>query len=307
MKQVIPVHLIFFAFPFILCASDIDVVFIGISQGSAPAFEETLDRRVRENLSTLKEIALIDYLQTQTFRRKIRFDEFPTVSRKLVETLKQYSSDSAVFVWGSVKNNTFTGMRKNAIREYIRGEMTLTLNIYSLRYKNYAFIGDVQSSFEKPKGFIFFGDAKQDMAVSATDRKEMIDRLLDLAARKSASLIAAVIQSERLHAAKESETAGAKSYEVPSVSDMFNVPSVEAASVEKNRKKNAPAPGPYSPQKAPPPAKDTLSSKKQTSPQATDTLALRKQPPPPSAKPDSVPTAVKAAPLIDTVKEKEKK
>jgi hypothetical protein len=196
--------------PFALFAKGIDVVFIGLSQGGAPAFEETLDRRIREDLSTLPGLAIIDYLQTQSFRRKIRFDEFPTVSRKLIESLRQYSSDSTVFVWGSIKNCTLAGKRKSLIKGYIHGNIVLTLNVYSLRYKNYAFCGDVQTGYEKSKGFIFFGDAENEIIVSTPERSEMTDHLIDQAARKSASLIATIIQSEQLHAAKEADVAGAK-------------------------------------------------------------------------------------------------
>ena len=292
-------RLFFFMFPLacasVLFAKDLDVVFVGITEGSAPAIEETLDRRVRENLSTFPDLAVTDFPQTQSFRRKIRFDEYPVVSRKLVESLKQYTADSTVFVWGAVKNCTFTGIRTQAIRAKIRGEIVLTLTIYSLRYKTYAFAGDVRAELEKNKGYIFFGDAEKDIIVSAADRSEMMKGLIDQAARKSASLIETVIQSERLHAAKEADVANVKSYEVPSLSDMFNMPSVEAASVSKVRKR--PTAGVESLPPAGhtrPPANDTASSKKPT-------------PPLPAVKKDTTLPASPAGPAIDTVKSKEKK
>jgi hypothetical protein len=278
-----------------LFARNIDVVLIGLTQGSSPAFEETLDRRIRENLSTSGDLSITDYVQTQSFRRKIRFDEFPTVSRKLVESLKQYTTDSTVFVWGRIKNCTITGARKKLIRGFIRGEFTITLNIYSLRFKNYAFAGDIQASVEKDNGFIFFGDADKEIIVSATDRSELMDRLLDQAARKSASLITTVVQSERLLAAKEADAAGVQSYEVPSVSDMFNMPSVEAASVNKNRKRTASA-------------TESPALPKQTQFPAADSTLSKKQPAvSPTIKPDPAPSASKPGPPIDTVKAKSQK
>ena len=301
MKRIAFFSSLLFAFPFILFAKDIDLIFIGISQGSAPAFEETLDRRIRENLSTLQEMHITDYLQTQSFRRKIRFDESPTVSRKLVESLKQYSSDSAVFVWGRIKNYMVAGKRMKVIRGFIRGEIVLTLNVYSLRYKNYAFSGDVQTSLEKPKGFIFFGNAEKEIIVSPSERKEMTDKLLDQAARKSASLIATIIQSERLHAAKEAENAGAKSYEAPSVSDMFDVPSVEAASVDKDRKKSSAVSDTLlSKEQANPQSSDTLSSNNQTTPATPDTISSKMQTTP--ATQDAIPSKMQTTPTTqDTI------
>ncbi len=274
----------------LLFAKDLDVVFIGITEGSAPAFEETLDRQVRENLSAYQDIAVTDFAQTQSFRRKIRFDEYPVVSRKLVESLKQYTADSTIFVWGRVKNSSFTGMRRKAIRAVIRGEIALTLTIYSLRYKTYAFTGDVQADLEKNKGYVFFGDAEKEIMVSAADRTEMMNRLIDEAARKSASLIETVIRSERLHAAQAADVAGAKAYEVPSLSDMFNMPSVEAASVNNIRRRPTQAaelPTPVKP--AQPPAAEMPASK-------TPAPSL------PAGKP--TPPASPAGPAIDTVKKK---
>jgi hypothetical protein len=274
--------------PFSLFAKDIDVVFIGLSEGGAPAFEESLDRRVRENISTLPGLAILDYLQTQSFRRKVHFDDFPTVSRKLIESLRQYTTDSTVFVWGRIKSSTLSGKRKSLIKGFIQGNLALTLNVYSLRYKNFPFCGDVQTSYEKSKGLIFFGDAEKDIIVSTPERSEMTDHLVEQAARKSASLIATIIQSEQLHAAKEADVAGAKAYEVPSVSDMFNMPSVEAATIGKNRKIPPVAPAPVM---APAPA---------------PVLAPKPLAPAPAApvpiKADSAKTPPKTAPPIDTVK-----
>jgi hypothetical protein len=279
MKQAAYVALFVSIIPISLFAKDIDVVFIGLSEGSAPAFEESLDRRVRENMSTLPGLAIADYLQTQSFRRKIRFDDFPTVSRKLIESLRQYNTDSTVFVWGRVKSSTLSGKRKSLIRGVIQGDLALTLNVYSLRYKTYAFCGDVQTSYEKSKGFIFFGDAEKDIFVSTPERGEMTDHLVEQAARKSASLIATIIQSEQLHAAKEADVKGVKAYEVPSVSDMFNMPSVEAANIGKNRKLPTPSPAPVTVQKpagpapaAPVPVKADSAKAPQKTAQPIDTV-----------------------------------
>jgi hypothetical protein len=276
--------------PIFLFAKDIDVVFIGLSEGSAPAFEETLDRRVRENMSTLPGLAIADFLQTQSFRRKVHFDEFPTVSRKLIESLRQYTTDSTVFVWGRIKSCTLIGKRKSLFKGFIQGDLALTLNVYSLRYKTYAFCGDVQTSYEKSKGFIFSGNAANDIIVSTPDRNEITDQLLTQAARKSASLIATIIQSEQLHAAKEADVAGAKAYEVPSVSDMFNMPSVEAATIGKNRKPPSPTPASVI---APKPAPAIAPKPAASAPAA-----------PVPIKADSAIAPQKSAPPIDTVKGK---
>ena len=224
-------------FPMVILPKGIEVVVIGVGPGGAPSFEDAFDMRLREDLSIAPELYTADYLQTQNYRRKVRFDDYPTVSRKLVESLKQYCSDSTIFVWGRIKNYSIDGVRKYLIGSAIRGEITFTLNMYSLRYKDYAFSGDVTCGFEKRKGLVFFGPVDEELHISGSERAEIVDKIVDLAARKSTAMILAVIRGEGLRAAKESSAGGMDAYQVPSVQDVFSVPSVEGASVNKNRKK----------------------------------------------------------------------
>jgi hypothetical protein len=274
-------YLLSLCFVSFLWAKDLEIVVIGMASGGAPAFEETFDKRLRENLSTMPDLFLVDYLQTQLYRQKIRFNEFPTVSRKLVESLKQYSSDSALFIWGQIKDYSVKGIRRRMIRGYIHGEIVVTLNIYSLRYKNYAFSGDIHVDAEKPKGFLFFGDAENEVLISGIEKNGIIDQLIDKAALQSSMIIAAIMRGERLHAAKESDAKNMSKYEVPSVSDMFTVPSVEAASINKTRKK-------------PVTTSDTLSRPNKS---------VQKKP----EKNDSLGQAQKTKPMIDTIRAGEKK
>jgi hypothetical protein len=226
-------------FPLALWAKGIEVVVVGVGSGGAPSFEDAFDKCLREDLSTMPELYVADYLQTQSYRRKIQFDNYPTVSRKLVESLRQYCSDSTLFVWGKIKNYSVAGVRRYLVRGMVRGEITFTLSMYSLRYKDYAFSGDVQCGFEEPVGLVFFGPVDEHVHVSGSKRAEITDKLVDLSARKSADMIMAVVRSEGLKAARESNAGGMEAYQIPSVQDVFSVPSVEGASVNKNRKKTA--------------------------------------------------------------------
>jgi hypothetical protein len=219
-------------------AKEIETIVIGLTSGGAPAFEESFDKRLRENLSNFPELYTADYLQTVRYRSKIRFDEFPTVSRKLVESLKQYCSDSTVFIWGAVKNYSVRPVRKNLIQGVARGEITISLTMYSLRYKDYAFCGDVAYECEEPKGFVFFGPIDESMHIPGSQRAEITDKLVNGASQKSADLIMTVIRNELAHAEKEAGAGAMDSYQIPSVQDVFSVPSVEGASVNKNRKKS---------------------------------------------------------------------
>ena len=216
----------------------VDLVFLGVLGNDAPAIENTFDARLREALSVNPDFHVIDYLTSQDYRRRIKFDDFPTVSRRLVEGVRDLSADSTVFVWVSVKSRFVKPVRRWLVKASAYAELTLTLNIYSLRYKDYAFIGDVTSSAEKSEDFIFFYPLET-VHISAADQVELTGNMVNAAAFRTADLISAVVRSEKQRAAFSSDSSGMSKYKAASISDMFNVPSVEAANVDRGRKKPA--------------------------------------------------------------------
>jgi len=224
-----------------------DLVFLGVLGDDAAILEKSFDMRIREAISVSNDCHVQDYLTSQDFRRRISFDDFPTVSRKLVENLRQFSNDSTTFIWVTVKNHTIKPERKWLVKASAHGKLLLTLTMYSLRYKEYAFIGDVSVDFEKPEGWVFFDDLDRDFHMSATDKQEIIDQLVDSAAFKSADLISAVEKSEKNHYALSSDSSSISKYKASSISDMFNVPSVEAANVDRARKRDSRATAPVAP------------------------------------------------------------
>lgn len=249
-----------------------DLVFLGVLGNDAPAIETSFDKRLREALSVNPEYHIIDYLTSQNFRRRIKFDDFPTVSRRLVEGLRDFSNDSAVFVWASVKSRSITPVRRMLVKASAYAELTLTLNIYSLRFKDYAFIGDVKTGAEKSEGFIFFLPLETNVHISAPDQVELNDKLISAAAFRCADLIGTLVNSEKQRALFSSDSGNMSKYKAASISDMFNVPSVEGKNVEQGRKKPAPAavvptPAPTpAPAPAPTPGPAAVSNAKTTAP-----------------------------------------
>jgi hypothetical protein len=277
-------------------AIGVDLVFLGVLGHDAPAIEKAFDTRMREALSVNPEFRMLDYLASQDFRQRIGFDDFPTVSRRLVEGLRQFNSDSTVFVWVSVKDRSIKPVRRWWVRASACGEMTLTVNMYSLRYKEYAFIGDVTASAEKPQGFIFFYPLEKGVHISALDQQEITERLVAAAAFRSAELVTAVVKSEKQRALLVSDSSGMSRYKATSISDMFNVPSVEGANVERGRKREQKTSPPENVQK-PLPAKEP--DKK---PSVPATKSKAKQDTIPASAPDS-----SALPAKDTTKSSNEK
>jgi hypothetical protein len=286
-----------FMFPAAGGAVGVDLVFLGVLGNDAPAIEKGFDTRMREALSVNPEYHMLDYLASQDFRQRINFDDFPTVSRRLVEGLRQFSSDSTVFVWASVKGRMIKPVRRWWFAASAVGELTLTLNMYSLRYKEYAFIGDVKASAEKSEGLIFFYPLETGVHISALDQQEITDNLVNQAAFRCADLITAVVKSEKQRVVLGSDSSGMSKYKAASISDMFNVPSVEGANVERSRKRapaippasQSPAPSAATPQK---PASLPAASPVQAPAQTAAPAANGKPTAPPSdsaAKPQAKP------------------
>jgi hypothetical protein len=258
------IFFVWILFPTPGCAVGVDLVFLGVLGNDAPAIENSFDARLREALSVNPDFHVIDYLTSQDYRRRIKFDDFPTVSRRLVEGLRDLSADSTVFVWVSVKSRSVKPVRRWLVEASAYAELTLTLNIYSLRYKDYAFIGDVTSSAEKSEDFIFFYPLET-VHISAADQVELTGNLVNAAAFRTADLVSAVVRSEKQRAAYSSDSSGMSKYKAASISDMFNVPSVEAANVDRGRKKPASVTAPK-PQPEPAPVASPPSNTKQAAP-----------------------------------------
>jgi hypothetical protein len=220
-----------------------DLVFLGLMGNDAPAIETNFDRRLRDALAVTPDYHLADYQASMEFRRRINFDENPVVSRRLVETLRQFTNDSTVFAWAVVRENTLKPVRQWLVRSAIEGDITLTLNVYSLRFRDYTFIGDVHATFTKPKDYIFFYPLERGTHVSALDRTEITAHLIDSASLRAATMISAVVRSEFAKSAKLNDTADISKRRESGISDMFNMPSVEPATVEVGRKKQTQSPG----------------------------------------------------------------
>jgi hypothetical protein len=227
-------------FPGVLFASS-DIVFLGVLGDDSPTMEKGFDKRLREVLSVSPEYRVTDYLESMEFKNRINFNDYPTVSRRLVESLRLYSNDSTIFIWASVKHLTLKPVRTWLVRARIDADIALTLTVYSLRFKEFSFIGDVHGSASKSKVFIFFYPLERGVHISALDRSEIVETLIDQAALQSATMITAVVRSEKAKVARGPDTLEMKKTKEPTISDMFNVPYAEPKSLEKKTAKPSPS------------------------------------------------------------------
>ena len=213
-----------------ICFAGSEVVFIGLYGEGAPAVEKTYDRLLREHLSVLPQIHSADYIQAQRFANMIKFDTYPTVSENLVKSLITLASDTTLFVWGTIKKYRIKPIRKAFFFSKLKGELTIGLNMYSLSRGKYAYSGNVKAVTFKSKGMVGFRPVEKVVHISALDRAEILEELEYDAVQASGRMISAVVHSESFQTDK-GET-GVNTYEVPSMSDVFSVPSVDAQAVD---------------------------------------------------------------------------
>jgi hypothetical protein len=224
--------ILFFAF---VCSAK-DIAFIGLNGEKAPAVEKTFDRLIREHLSVIPDVKSVDYLQIQKYQQIIFFSDNSTVSESLVELLEKYAPESTLFVWGWVKDYRITAVRRKLFNAALKGELTIGLTMYSLSEKKFAYSGNVKAEDYKSKGLIFFGSVDQSVHATALDRAEILEKLVNQAVENSGRIISAVAKSQTFTNNKDSDV---QQYKVPSISDVFSVPSLEAPNLDQGNSKNS--------------------------------------------------------------------
>jgi hypothetical protein len=221
---------ILFPFHILIHAGVREAVFIGLTRGGAPAIELTFDKLLRDQLAVQPTILISDYLQTQHYSSLIRFHEFPVVSRTLVESIEKFASDTTLFIWGTITKSSITPQRKNLIMASIKGEVDITLTIYCLAKKEYAYTGKIHAEATRPKGIILTQSVSSTIHADAIDQSALMDECSAQAVRKAIDIINGVVRNlTSTDAAVAPENT--ESYMVPSISDVFSIPSIEARKI----------------------------------------------------------------------------
>jgi hypothetical protein len=217
---------------FTLSAANIEVLYLGLLPGQAPAFERTLDRTLREHLTGARTYSLIDQERTETFSEAIDFQRYPSISPRMIDALGRYFNDSTLVVWVRLKRMVVSGARQGWFGSVINGALEADMVMYSLHVKAYSFVGHVQCSATK-KGPILWFDPADKMEITALDKLEIWEELAARAAHKSSDIIgmivrAAIAEENRYNTINERE----KKLHPPTINDIFDFPSVETDTLD---------------------------------------------------------------------------
>jgi hypothetical protein len=207
-----------------------EVVFIGITGDGAPAIEKTFDMQLRKRLSTQSSLYLADCIVSQRYARLIKFNYFPVVSRELVESIEAFATDTTLFVWGTIKKCNVSTVRKNVLQTAIKGELELSLTVYSLDTREYSYSGIIYADVLHPGEFAPFVDVHSTSHIDAIKRQEVLQDCVDEAVTKTTSMINALVLKKI--GEKSVVPADVEENKVPSIYDVFTVPSLKAPEID---------------------------------------------------------------------------
>ncbi|MFP4015133.1 MAG: hypothetical protein ACLFVQ_13685 [Chitinispirillaceae bacterium] len=205
-----------------------NIVFLGLSGPEAASIEESLEPKLRSRLSTMRDFKTADFIKSQQYKDKISFDRYPVVSEALVRKLEAIAPDSAIFVWGTVKEYQIQPKRHLLLGARIEGKLTINYTMYNLAERSYAYSGEVKADAVRGKGIVLFRPVDQAVHITALDRIELLEELENEITEGSASLISIVARSAKFSSKTEESDQEVEKYKVPSVEDVYKVPEIDA-------------------------------------------------------------------------------
>jgi len=224
-----------FFLPAVLCfAASLpaaEVAYLGLMPGGAPSFEEGFDRSIRENLLVNPDIGLLEDETVRLLKQKVDFSRNPAVSRSLVRRLMGSVEDSTVLIWGAVENYSIRPLRRYLLGAAIESEITVSLNIYGLYFRSYAYSGRIRCRTELDKGMVWFYPLST-VHITAGDRMKALESLQQEAVGHTISLVGAILRSEEKKVKMYEQKFGFKKVEDPNIGDLFQMPSMTGDSVE---------------------------------------------------------------------------
>jgi hypothetical protein len=227
----------------VMCHASVDLLFVGVTEGGAPSFEKSFEVLLRDYFAVAPNIMLVDLNSIDRFRSKLGHGSIIPLDRANIEYMSRHGMDSTLIVWCTIRKYDLTVCRKRIFGSDLVGTAEIKVSMYFLRDKNYLYAGDVIANVHSRGPFLFFDNVKETRP-SASDVVSMTESLIKDATTKTMHMISAVISarlSGEVKTAAISE-AGVDRYKEPSLSDVFNVPSIEGDMLEPTPEDLAPAP-----------------------------------------------------------------
>ncbi|MDG5815239.1 hypothetical protein QA601_09130 [Chitinispirillales bacterium ANBcel5] len=218
-------------------AKTAEVAFLGFRGDGAPQIEKTFERMLRERLSINPEFKTVDVATVESLVRRINFYHHDQLSFKELDSIHKYLSDSTLVAWTNITSCKFRPVRRQIIRKAIEGKLSVELGIYCLGHKRHIFSGLIEVTAEEMKGFHFFGSVEKKTHITATERTELLDRLVKKAVNELDRMIALTVRTTPpLPSPQDQSTEVTRT---PTISDIFTMPSMESQPVAEEQEEPA--------------------------------------------------------------------
>ncbi len=225
---------IFLLFLFtIIFPQNIKILFLGIVPGGAPEFEKRFENQLRKEITLLTDTDIADFNDIEYLKRKTDFFDSPILSRSFIQSLNNISNPNAkiLVIWGVINEFNIKPKRYLLFGARAIGLLSMELTMYSLNFKEYIYYGEVECYSSELKPPIFFNDVNKHINIFASDRAKIIKELNRQAVSKSIAIIKSVTTNFRLNGDLNSNSDKIKGKKVPSVSELFDIPSVEKPNI----------------------------------------------------------------------------
>jgi hypothetical protein len=185
-----PVPALLLAFLPIAAWCGTPVIFIGLSGKSAPGIEKNLSMLIEERLSTIGDVFLIMNEESKNLQSHINQYSYPAITAPLIKALKRFAPDSALIVWGRVRECSIKPARHYFFNAQINALLNIELTMFNMGTHSYAYIGDAKANLKRDKGFIlWFGSIEDAVQISASERSELLESLQVEGAKSTANVL----------------------------------------------------------------------------------------------------------------------
>ncbi len=212
-------------------AEEIQLINFGNLKGRQPAVEKEFDHELGIRLSTIEGMNLMDKDKSDLLKKRSDFVNMPTLSQKLINSLRESAEEKSLLVWCEIKDLSIKPKRKWVLGAEAVGQMKVKLYMYSLYFGEYIFTGEISSQASKAKAPVFFRNVEKITHITSEERQVLSRKMASDILIKIEDLVISVTRSELIKTGilLPEEI---KKEKAPSVSDMFNIPSVEAPEVD---------------------------------------------------------------------------
>ncbi len=218
----------------IVCGAfaEIEILFVGVSEGGAPSFEKSFEAMVLDQCAITHTLKQADPMAMERFRIKSDKGAIFPLDKANLEFMVRHGMDSTLLVWATIRSYSIAVERRRIFGSDIVGLASIQVSMYSLRDRYYLYAGEVKA-LVSTKGPMLFFDRANDARPSASELVRATELLTKKSSERTMRMIMAVIQSRVSATSKPDVVAaeGVERYKEPSLSDVFGVPSIEAQTV----------------------------------------------------------------------------